>query len=51
MGSDSDFESYYYNKVLYYNIVYIVGNSGVFLELKKIYQYGAHIREEYQGNR
>jgi photosystem II stability/assembly factor-like uncharacterized protein len=32
-----DFESYYYNKVLYYNMssIYIVGNSGVFLELKE----------------
>jgi photosystem II stability/assembly factor-like uncharacterized protein len=35
----------YYNKVL---SVYIVGNSGVFFRMK-IYQYGAHIREEYQG--
>jgi hypothetical protein len=32
-----DFESYYYNKVLYYNnnTIYIAGNSGVFIELKE----------------
>jgi len=30
-----DFSAYYYNKVIFYasNIIYIVGNSGVFLEL------------------
>jgi len=30
-----DFSSYYYNKVIFYksNIIYIVGNAGVFLEL------------------
>ncbi len=32
-----DFAAYYYNKVLYYNMnsIYIVGNTGVFLELKE----------------
>ena len=32
-----DFSSYYYNKVIFYasNIIYIVGNSGVFLELQE----------------
>ncbi len=32
-----DFSSYYYNKAIFYssNIIYIVGNSGVFLELQQ----------------
>jgi hypothetical protein len=32
-----DFDSYYYNKVIFYSSsnIYIVGNSGVFLELKE----------------
>lgn len=32
-----DFSAYYYNKVLYYsmNSIYIVGNTGVFLEMKE----------------